>query len=141
MATNTKMLSCRIPLDFYVELIKEASNNQMTMTDLVIMKLFSDKAKDKPEPEPVLNPISKKPLFPKNSKGIDWDKLNVYEYFMGSFGDERFNNPQNLIHRLWLDQWEYEKINNRNGKLFVFKLPNKREFGCFRINTGEFVSE
>lgn len=42
MSNNvTKAVACRLPLDNYLELVKEASERSMTMSDLLLLKIYA----------------------------------------------------------------------------------------------------
>jgi hypothetical protein len=43
MANNSKVLGVRLPLDFYLEILKEAQDAKMTITDYAIQVLYKRK--------------------------------------------------------------------------------------------------
>jgi len=61
---NTKAIACRIPANDYVKFLQDAINKNISLSDWLLMKIYSDKAH-----------LSEN--YNQDSEDIDWDKHQI----------------------------------------------------------------
>lgn len=131
---STKTVSLRIPMDKYISLLNEAYEHKISMSELLLLRLFSPEKKSKSVNKPTQTPVKERgKKSPKNdtsipriiyqgSKSEVWNKMkkNRKTYGFNRWQVERFMGDNEREFR----KGKYELRYPRRGRLQLWQVES-----------------